>query len=78
MGLSLEEHRDLGSLLKRAVRDLEDAAAITRCYERTSRQLRDAANALMSQRTWLEQRLIDAVGEERARDVYFGEEREDA
>jgi hypothetical protein len=65
-------------MLKRARQLLLDAAAITRCYERQSRQLMDAANSLMAQRGWLEQRLIEQVGADgsvegtNVRDVYFG------
>jgi hypothetical protein len=65
-------------MLKRARQLLLDAAAETRCYERQSRQLEDAANALTAQRGWLEARLIEAVGRDGvvdgipARDVYFG------
>jgi hypothetical protein len=79
MGLTLSEHREVGSLLKRARRDLLDASAITRNYERLSRQLSDAANGLMAQRGELERKLIEAVGEDgmvegkHVRDVYFGE-----
>jgi hypothetical protein len=87
MGLTLSEHLEVGAKLKRARALLLDAAATCRCYERQSRQLMDAANALMAQRGWLEARLIDAVGENgsveglHCRNVYFGPEemeREDA
>jgi hypothetical protein len=65
-------------MLKRAVRLLRDAGAMTRCYERLSTQLEDAANGLMAQRGELERKLIEAVGEDgsvegvHVRDVYFG------
>jgi len=78
MGLTLSEHREVGAMLKRARQLLLDAAHIVGCYERQSRQLRDAANALRAQRDWLEQRLIEAAGENgsvdgvHVRDVYFG------
>jgi hypothetical protein len=78
MGLSLSEHLEVGRLLKRARRDLLDAAAIIRNYDRLSRQLSDAANGLMAIRGELERKLIDAVGENgsvegvHVRDVYFG------
>jgi hypothetical protein len=79
MGLTPTEHRQVGRLLKRARRDLLEASAITRCYERLSRQLSDVGNGLMAQRGELERKLIDAVGEGGmvegvpCRDVYFGE-----
>jgi hypothetical protein len=74
MGLTLSEHREVGSLLKRARRLLLDAAAITRCHDRLSRQLSDAANGLMVQRGELERKLIEAVGDDEwVREVYFGE-----
>jgi hypothetical protein len=38
MGLTLSEHREVGAMLKRARRLLLDAAAITRNYDRLSRQ----------------------------------------
>jgi hypothetical protein len=66
-------------MLKRARALLLDAAAETRCYERLSRQLIDAANGLTAQRGWLEARLIEAVGADamvegtHVRDVYFGQ-----
>jgi hypothetical protein len=80
MGLTLEEHLEVGRLLKRARRDLLDAAAIIRNYDRLSRQLSDAANGLMAQRGELERKLIEAVGEDgmvegtHVREVYFGPE----
>ena len=80
MGVTLAEHRQVGAMLKRARRDLLDAAAITRCHDRLSRQLSDAANGLMAQRGELERKLIDAVGEDAmvdgvpCREVYFGPE----
>jgi hypothetical protein len=83
MGLTLEEHVRVGSMLKRARRDLLDAAAIIRNYERLSRQLSDAANGLMAQRGELERKLIEAVGAEgmvegiKVRDIYFGEMKEE-
>ena len=86
MGLTLAEHREVGAMLKRARALLLDAAAITRCHDRLSRQLSDAANGLMAQRGELERKLIDAVGADamvegvHVREVYFGPEkvREDA
>jgi hypothetical protein len=80
MGLTLAEHREVGAMLKRARRLLLDAAHMTWCYERLSRQLGDAANGLMAQRGELERKLIDAVGENGSvegvpcREVYFGPE----
>jgi hypothetical protein len=79
MGLTVDEHLDNGRKLKLAVRLLRDVAATCRCYERQSRQLEDAANALTAQRGWLEARLIEAVGPDAmvegvpCREVYFGE-----
>jgi len=79
MGLTVEEHLEIGTKLKRAVRLLRDVAATCRCYERLSRQLGDAANGLMAQRGELERKLIDAVGGDatiegtHVRDVYFGD-----
>ena len=84
MGLTLEEHREFGALLRRARQLLLDASAITRCYERLSQQLSEAANGLMAQRGWLERKLIEQVGADamvegkHVRDVYFGSEMEDA
>jgi hypothetical protein len=81
MGLTPTEHREVGGMLKRARRLLLDAAAITRCYERLSRQLSDAGNGLMAIRGELERKLIDAVGDDGmvegvpVREVYFGPER---
>ena len=60
--LTLAEHRQVGAMLKRARALLLDAAAITRCHDRLSRQLSDAANGLMAQRGELERKLIEAVG----------------
>jgi hypothetical protein len=83
MGLTLEEHVEAGRKLKRAVRDIEDVAAIMRCYERTSQQLSDAANGLMAQRGWLERKLIEQVGADatvegvHVKDCYFGPLMED-
>jgi hypothetical protein len=80
MGLTLSEHREVGAKLKRARQLLLDASAITRNYDRLSRQLSDAANGLMAQRGELERKLIDAVGEDGSvegvpvREVYFGPE----
>jgi hypothetical protein len=83
-GLTPSEHVALGLTLKRADALLVEAAKTTRCYGRLSEHFYDAANALMSQRSWLERRLIDQVGEDamvagkHVRDVYFGmEELED-
>jgi len=79
LGLTVEEHIRVGAMLKRARGLLLDAAAITRNYDRLSRQLSDAANGLMAQRGELERKLIDAVGENgmgegvHVRDVYFGQ-----
>ena len=84
MGLTLAEHREVGAKLKRARRDLLDAAHVTRNYERLSRQLSDAANGLMAQRGELERKLIEQVGEGGmvegipVREIYFGEVREEA
>jgi len=78
MGLTLEEHSEVGSLLRRVHRDLLQAAAITRCYERQSQQLLDIARSLMAQRGWLEQRLTEAVGADAAKEIYFGREEADA
>jgi len=79
MGLTPSEHVEVGAMLKRARRLLLDASAITRNYDRLSRQLSDAANVLMAQRGELERKLIEAVGEDatvegiKVRDVYFGQ-----
>ena len=78
-GLTPQEHLELGALLKEAHTDLLLAAKKTHCYGRLSSQLRDIAESFMSQREWLERRLIDAVGVDgvvdgvHCRDVYFGE-----
>jgi hypothetical protein len=77
MGLTLDEHREVGAMLKRARALLLDASAIVGNYERQSRQLRNAANALRAPRDWLAQRLISEVGEAGAKEVYFGREVED-
>jgi hypothetical protein len=83
-GLSPSEHVALGRLLKRAIRDLQDAARLARVYGRLSDELFDAADGLMRQRGWLERRLVEAVGADamiegvHRRDVYFGIEVEDA
>jgi hypothetical protein len=83
MGLTLEEHIEAGRKLKRVVRLLHDVGAMTRCYERLSTQLNDAANGLMAQRGWLERKLIEQVGPDamiegvHCRDVYFGSEMEE-
>jgi hypothetical protein len=82
MGLTPAEHVEVGAKLKRARQLLLDASAITRNYERLSRQLSDAANGLMAIRGELERKLIEAVGENgmvegiKVRDVYFGEMKE--
>jgi hypothetical protein len=83
MGLTPAEHVEVGSMLKRARRLLLDAAHTTRCYERLSRQLGDAANGLMPIRGELERKLIEQVGPEGSvegvpvREVYFGQVKEE-
>jgi hypothetical protein len=79
MGLTPEEHVEAGAKLKRAVRDISDVAAITRCYGRLSQQLEDVARGLSAQRGQLERALIEQVGANgmvegvHVRDVYFGQ-----
>ena len=79
MGLTLSEHREVGSKLKHARQLLLDAAAETRCYDRLSQNLSDIANRLTAPRAELERKLIEAVGIDamvegaHVRDVYFGE-----
>jgi hypothetical protein len=81
--LTPTEHVELGLTLKRADALLVEAAKTTRCYGRLSEHFYDAANALISQRAWLERRLIDQVGMDamvdgkHVRDVYFGLEEVD-
>jgi hypothetical protein len=78
-GLSPSEHLEVGSDLKRARALLLSAAGVCRCYGKLSRQLGDLADALCEPRSWLEARLIEAVGADamvegvHCRDVYFGE-----
>jgi hypothetical protein len=80
MGLSVEEHREVGAKLKHVVRLLRDVAQTCRCYDRLSCQLGDAANGLMAQRGELERKLIEVVGENGmvegvpVREIYFGPE----
>jgi hypothetical protein len=82
--LTPQEHVELGLVLKQARALIHEAARMTRMYGRLSRELYDAADALMKPRAWLTQRLIEDVGDGLvegvpAREVYFGElEREDA
>jgi hypothetical protein len=77
-GLSPAEHLELGRLLKRNIRGLQDAAKLARCYGRLSDELYDAADLLMRQRSWLEKRLIEDVGTDatisgtHVKEVYFG------
>jgi hypothetical protein len=82
--LTPAEHLEVGALLKEAHTNLLIAAKKCRGYGRLSTQLAGIAGSFMSQRAWLERRLIEAVGDDgmvegiAVRDVYFGEEREDA
>jgi hypothetical protein len=77
-GLSPSEHVEVGALLKEARTNLLIAARLCRVYGRLSDQLVELADGSMSQRAWLERRLIDAVGADgvidgvHVRDVYFG------
>jgi hypothetical protein len=77
-GLSPSEHVEVGALLKEARNNLLIAARICRVYGRLSDQLAGIADSFMSQRAWLEKRLIDAVGADgvvdgvHVRDCYFG------
>jgi hypothetical protein len=77
-GLTVAEHVEVGALLKEAHTNLLIAAKKCRVYGRLSQQLAEIADSFMSQRAWLEQRLIDAVGKDatisgvHCRDVYFG------
>jgi len=61
-GLTPAEHLEIGALLKEAHNNLLIVANKTRCYGRLSDQLCAIADSFMSQRAWLERRLIDAVG----------------
>jgi hypothetical protein len=74
-GLTTEEHRELGGVLKEARRLLLEAGALTRgCYPGISRELFGVADELISPRAFLERKLIEAVGDEDwVREVYFGE-----
>jgi hypothetical protein len=75
LGLTAEEHRELGATLKEARRLLLEAGAITRgCYPGVSRGLFDIADGLISPRAYLERQLIALVGDDEwVREVYFGE-----
>jgi hypothetical protein len=74
-GLTADEHRELGQVLKEARRLLLEAGALTRAaYPGISRQLFGIADDLISPRAFLERKLIEAVGDDDwVRDVYFGE-----
>jgi hypothetical protein len=76
-GLTVDEHIEVGTALKRARALIHEAARTCRVYGRLSRELYDCADALMKPRAWLTERLLEEVESERAmvdvREVYFGE-----
>jgi hypothetical protein len=78
-GLTAQQHRELGAVLKEARRLLLEAGAPTRCYRGVSQELFEIADSLMSPRAFLEKRLIELVGDDaqvegvHVRDCYFGE-----
>jgi hypothetical protein len=82
-GLTPSEHVECGALLKEARNNILLAARLCRVYGRLSDQLVELADGSMSQRAWLEKRLIDAVGEDgvvdgvHVRDCYFGAQMEE-
>jgi hypothetical protein len=73
-GLTAQEHRELGAVLKEARRLLLEAAAQSRVYRGVSQELFEIADSLISPRTFLEKRLIALVGDDDwVREIYFGE-----
>jgi hypothetical protein len=81
--LSPAQHVQLGALLKQARNALLSAAMIARPYGRLSAQLGKTADDLHTPCDFLEQRLIEDVGEDvtvegvPVRDVYFGSQMEE-